>query len=105
VLLGYRNTIFNSSGDIIYFLNSGFSSREFSVFKGTNMLSINIPAYSKPSGYQLSDLAKPEIQDPKDVLIKVHAASINPIDVKKADGMLKFLQKDAYVLPVQMARR
>ncbi|GAQ11813.1 2-methylene-furan-3-one reductase [Aspergillus lentulus] len=60
------------------------------------MLSINVPAYSKPSGYQLSEVPKPEIQDPKDVLIKVHAASINPIDVKKADGILKFLQKDAF---------
>jgi NADPH:quinone reductase-like Zn-dependent oxidoreductase len=60
------------------------------------MLSINIPAYSKPSGYQLSELPKPEIQDPKDVLIKVHAASINPIDVKKADGILKFVKKDAF---------
>lgn len=64
------------------------------------MLSINVPAYSKPSGYQLSEVPKPEIQDPKDVLIKVHAASINPIDVKKADGILKFLQKDAYVHPI-----
>ncbi|RHZ70325.1 hypothetical protein CDV55_107699 [Aspergillus turcosus] len=60
------------------------------------MLSINIPAYSKPSGYQLSELPKPEIQDPKDVLIKVNAASVNPIDVKKADGILKFLQKDPF---------
>ncbi|GFG06162.1 2-methylene-furan-3-one reductase [Aspergillus udagawae] len=44
----------------------------------------------------LSELPKPEIQDPKGVLIKVHAASVNPIDVKKADGILKFLQKDAF---------
>jgi NADPH:quinone reductase-like Zn-dependent oxidoreductase len=63
------------------------------------MLSINIPAYSKPSGYQLSELSMPEIQDPKDVLIKVHAASVNPVDVKKADGIVKFLQKDTYVHP------
>ncbi|EKV16573.1 Alcohol dehydrogenase [Penicillium digitatum PHI26] len=58
------------------------------------MLSLSIPSYSKPSGYQLSELAKPEISDPKDVIIRVHAASINPIDVKKADGLLKFAMKD-----------
>ncbi|KAJ5472612.1 hypothetical protein N7530_006613 [Penicillium desertorum] len=60
------------------------------------MLSLNIPSYSKPSGYQVSDLPKPELSDPKDVIIKVHAASINPIDVKKADGMLKLALKDTF---------
>ncbi|KAG0154344.1 hypothetical protein PDIDSM_1724 [Penicillium digitatum] len=60
------------------------------------MLSLSIPSYSKPSGYQLSELAKPEISDPKDVIIRVHAASINPIDVKKADGLLKFAMKDTF---------
>ncbi|CAI7605262.1 unnamed protein product [Penicillium crustosum] len=60
------------------------------------MLSLNIPSYSKPSGYQVSELAKPELSDPKDVIIKVHAASINPIDVKKADGMLKLAMKDSF---------
>lgn len=63
------------------------------------MLSLNIPSYSKPSGYQVSELPKPELSDPKDVVIKVHAASINPIDVKKADGMLKLALKDTYVSP------
>lgn len=58
------------------------------------MLSLNITSYSPPSGYQVSDLPVPEISDPKDVLIKVHAASINPIDVKKASGMLKMALKD-----------
>lgn len=58
------------------------------------MLSLHIPAYSPPSGYQCSELAQPEIGGPKDVIIKVHAASINPIDVKKADGMLKMAIKD-----------
>ncbi|CAP86014.1 hypothetical protein E8E15_007368 [Penicillium rubens] len=60
------------------------------------MLSLNIPSYSKPSGYQVSELPKPELSDPKDVVIKVHAASINPIDVKKADGMLKLAAKDTF---------
>ncbi|KAF7590655.1 hypothetical protein BBP40_002546 [Aspergillus hancockii] len=60
------------------------------------MLSLNTPAYSKPSGYILSELPKPGISDPKDVIIRVHAASVNPIDVKKADGVLKLALKDDF---------
>lgn len=60
------------------------------------MLSLNTTAYSPPSGFQVSDLPKPEISGPKDVLIKVHAASINPIDVKKASGMLKMAVRDEF---------
>ncbi|KAL5337467.1 chaperonin 10-like protein [Aspergillus crustosus] len=60
------------------------------------MLSLNIPTYSRPSGYQLSDLPKPVLQDSHDVIIKVHAASINPIDVKKASGVLKMMVKDEF---------
>ncbi|KAJ5864482.1 uncharacterized protein N7529_006398 [Penicillium soppii] len=60
------------------------------------MLSLNVATYSSPSGYQLTELAKPELIDPKDVIIKVHAASINPIDVKKADGILKLAIKDSF---------
>jgi NADPH:quinone reductase-like Zn-dependent oxidoreductase len=63
------------------------------------MLSLNIPSYSDPSGYILSDLPKPEITDSKDVVIKVHAASVNPVDVKKADGVLKMALKDTLVRP------
>ncbi|KAJ5970971.1 uncharacterized protein N7479_000889 [Penicillium vulpinum] len=60
------------------------------------MLALNITSYSNPSGYQLSELAKPELSDSKDVIIKVHAASINPIDVKRANGMLKLALKDSF---------
>lgn len=58
------------------------------------MLSLNIPSYSKPSEYQVSELPRPELVNSKDVIVKVHAASINPIDVKKADGALKLAVKD-----------
>lgn len=58
------------------------------------MRSLNTTSYSAPSGYQVSDLPAPKISDPRDVLIKVHAASINPIDVKKASGMLKMALND-----------
>ncbi|KAJ5086826.1 hypothetical protein NUU61_008133 [Penicillium alfredii] len=59
------------------------------------MRSLNISSYSKPSEYQVSDLPKPELHSPKDVLVKVYAASINPIDVKRADGALKLALKDS----------
>ncbi|KID89350.1 Alcohol dehydrogenase superfamily, zinc-type [Metarhizium guizhouense ARSEF 977] len=60
------------------------------------MQSINTTAYSDPSGYQLSSLPKPEVSDPGDVVIQVHAASINPIDVKKAAGAMKMVLKDSF---------
>ena len=50
------------------------------------MLSIATPAYSDPSRYQLVKLPRPTVSEPTDVVIKVHAASINPIDVKLAAG-------------------
>ncbi|EZF78754.1 hypothetical protein H105_00207 [Trichophyton soudanense CBS 452.61] len=60
------------------------------------MLSLNTPTYSAPSGYQLSELPKPVLEDSNDVIIRVHAASINPIDVKKANGMLKMAMTDEF---------
>lgn len=58
------------------------------------MLSLNISSYSKPSEYRVSDLPQPGLVDSKDVVVRVYAASINPIDVKRADGVLKFAVKD-----------
>lgn len=58
------------------------------------MLSITTPSFSDPSSYQLSTLARPVISQPTDVIIKVHAASINPIDVKKAGGAFKLVLSD-----------
>lgn len=55
------------------------------------MQSIYINTYSEPNGYQLGELAKPVIEDDRDVLIKVHAGSVNPIDVKMASGVLKMV--------------
>jgi hypothetical protein len=60
----------------------------------STMLAINIPEYTSPANYQLSELPKPVVEDPKDVLIKVHAASVNPVDVKKAGGALKSVMKE-----------
>jgi NADPH:quinone reductase-like Zn-dependent oxidoreductase len=58
------------------------------------MLSLNISSYSKPSEYQVSELPQPGLVSSKDVIVRVHAASLNPIDVKRADGALKLAVKD-----------
>lgn len=58
------------------------------------MLSINIPKYTTPENYELSDVPVPKIDSPKDILIRTYAASINPIDVKKASGASKLVLKD-----------
>jgi NADPH:quinone reductase-like Zn-dependent oxidoreductase len=60
------------------------------------MLSVCISSYAKPSEYQLLELPRPEITDPTDVLIKVHAASVNPVDLKKAEGAFKVALKDSF---------
>ncbi|KAJ3473298.1 hypothetical protein NLG97_g10389 [Lecanicillium saksenae] len=60
------------------------------------MLSITAPKYTNPDGYELSTVAKPAVAQPTDVLIKVHAASINPVDVKKADGVMKMAIQDEF---------
>lgn len=58
------------------------------------MLAVTAPSYVDPSGYQLSTLPRPVISDQTDVLVRVHAASINPVDVKKAAGVLKLAIKE-----------
>lgn len=64
------------------------------------MLAVTAPFYSDPSNYQLSELPRPVVSEPTDVVIQVHAASINPIDVKKAAGMFKLAIKDEYENPL-----
>lgn len=58
------------------------------------MLSLNTTHYSSPSEYRVSELPKPVLDNRDDVIVKVHAASINPIDVKKASGIMKRGLKD-----------
>lgn len=53
------------------------------------MLAVVSPVYCDPAGYQVSNIDQPEITEPDDVIIKVHAASINPVDVKVAAGAFK----------------
>ncbi|KAJ9298196.1 hypothetical protein DTO271G3_3801 [Paecilomyces variotii] len=60
------------------------------------MLSVGVSSHCKPSEYQLLELPRPEITDSKDVIIKVHAASVNPVDLKKAEGVFKIALKDSF---------
>ncbi|KAL3467175.1 chaperonin 10-like protein [Aspergillus heterothallicus] len=60
------------------------------------MLAIGIHAHANPSEYQLLDFPLPQITDPTDVIIKIHAASVNPVDLKKADGIFKLALKDSF---------
>ncbi|RAO68259.1 uncharacterized protein BHQ10_004271 [Talaromyces amestolkiae] len=60
------------------------------------MLSINIPKHTTPDQYELGEVPSLTVEHPTDILIKVHAASINPIDVKKAAGGAKAVLKDGF---------
>merc|ERR1712000_331266 len=53
------------------------------------MLAITAPSFTDPSKYELSTVARPIITEQTDVVLRVHAASINPVDVKKAAGVFK----------------
>lgn len=61
------------------------------------MLCVTAPTYTDPSKYEHSHLPAPALSEPTDVRIDVHAASINPIDVKKASGVLKIAIAEQYV--------
>ncbi|KAI9094404.1 alcohol dehydrogenase zinc-binding domain protein [Phlyctochytrium arcticum] len=55
-------------------------------------------AYGGEDQLHLIDVPKPDAPKATEVLIKVHAASINPIDWKVASGALKMLIKDTFPL-------
>jgi NADPH:quinone reductase-like Zn-dependent oxidoreductase len=63
----------------------------------SEMLSVNITSFTDPSKYQLSKLPRPVVSEPTDVVIQVYAASINPIDVKKASGVFKAGLSEEYI--------
>jgi NADPH:quinone reductase-like Zn-dependent oxidoreductase len=53
------------------------------------MLAVTAPTFTDPSGYELTNVERPTVTEKSDVVIQVHAASINPVDVKKAAGVFK----------------
>lgn len=55
------------------------------------MRAIALAKFCKPSEYGLATLPVPRITNPDEVLIKVHAASINPVDVKLASEFVFLL--------------
>lgn len=50
------------------------------------MRAIALAKFCKPAEYNLATLPVPKIAKPDELLIKVHAASVNPVDVKMASG-------------------
>jgi len=52
------------------------------------MRAIALEKFSNPSDYNLATLPVPQVTKDDDVLIKVHAASVNPVDVKMASPAL-----------------
>ena len=48
-----------------------------------------VNAYTQPENFEISDLPVPKITSPDQVLIKVHAAGINPVDLQVASGEYK----------------
>lgn len=56
-----------------------------------------IDRYGANDQVRVADIAVPPI-GPKDLLVRVHAASVNPLDVKTRDGQLKMLLKYRFPL-------
>jgi hypothetical protein len=50
------------------------------------------PSYCTPEKYDVIELQRPAIKEPHEVLVEVHAASINPRDVKQAKGLMKIME-------------
>lgn len=50
----------------------------------STMLAVALDKHCNPSDYNIATLPRPRITQPEELLIKVHAVSVNPIDVKMA---------------------
>lgn len=65
------------------------------------MRALTLSEYCKPQQYGIStSFSTPKISKPDEVLIKVHAASINPVDVKLASGAMKVIQDTKFPVKV-----
>lgn len=64
----------------------------------SSMKALALHAYGAPSTYGIATLPVPQVRSPNEVLIKVHSASINPVDVKMADGATKLMATDRCVM-------
>ncbi|KAL4159606.1 hypothetical protein PRNP1_000183 [Phytophthora ramorum] len=52
--------------------------------------------YGGPTVLQTGDQPDAELRGPRDVLVKVHAAALNPIDYKRRQGVLKMLLQETW---------
>jgi hypothetical protein len=59
------------------------------------MKALVLAKYCKPSDYNIATVPTPRISKPDEVLVKVHSASINPLDVKMASGLGKMMDPHA----------
>jgi NADPH:quinone reductase-like Zn-dependent oxidoreductase len=65
------------------------------------MRAIALSQFSKPANYNIASLPVPAINKPNELLIKVHAASINPVDVKMASPQVGgMMDTTAFVSPL-----
>lgn len=55
------------------------------------MRAIALTEFCNPSQYNLGTLPVPQITEPDELLIKVRAASVNPIDVKMASSYVHLI--------------
>lgn len=53
------------------------------------MLSLTALRYTTPANFTLSQLPVPTLSSPTDVLVRVHATSVNPGELRRASGQLK----------------
>ena len=63
------------------------------------MKALVLTRYGGPEATELRDVPAPT-PGPDDILVRVHAAGLNPVDFKIRDGMLKVVQ--GYKMPVVM---
>lgn len=62
-----------------------------------NMKAAYIESYGKNQTLKIGDFPAP-VPSPNDVLVKIHAASVNPIDFKVRDGMIRIIR--SYPFPL-----
>ncbi|KAJ2644990.1 hypothetical protein GGF44_000269 [Coemansia sp. RSA 1694] len=53
---------------------------------------------AKPADFRITELERPTLSTPTQVEIRVHAASLNPIDFKRAEGMLSIALPEPFPL-------
>ena len=57
------------------------------------MRSLCVHAYGTPTDFGIADIPLPKITMPNQALVRVHAASINPVDMEVARGDYKAIMK------------